>query len=563
MGLLSHLPSTTLYPGAALLGTTSHLAIFIRGEWHMQSPVLFWIYAFLTATIFAIINLKQGDHPFQTTFFITTSYSLGLFTSISIYRLYFHRLRSFPGPKLAALTKFWHVWQCRRGKNHLVIERLQAQYGNVIRTGPEELTIIDPSVPSTIDGPKSTCTKAVWYDFLLPEIALNTTRSVAEHDQRRKVWDKGFSSAAMREYDERVRHHAEILADRIESLSRQGKAVDVSDWFYFFTFDVMGEFAFGQGFEMLQSQKWHWAVRLLRRAMGLLGPFSAVPWLAQVAFYVLPWMWVVRDWLGMMEWCKERMGERIQRHGKGCLRRDVSHWLIEESLGRGTLERDREWLNGDAVTVVIAGSDTIAPTLVFAFYELVRNRGLQETLTRELEGVDIYDKGELAKVGLLTGVIKETMRLWPAVPTGGYRQTPDGGLEIAGSWVPGGVTIVSPRWSLGRSELAYERADEWIPERWTTKPEMVRDARGFQPFSQGRFNCVGKALAMAEMRFVIALLLTRFEVGFSTEERGERLVGELRDQFTASPGALELEFRVRVGSHSCKFLPQHSIKASL
>ncbi|KAK0744971.1 cytochrome P450 [Apiosordaria backusii] len=510
----------------------------------MQAPTIFRVYSLLTTLIF-IISHHYQPNPFQTAFLISTSYSLGLFTSITIYRLYFHRLRAFPGPKLAAITKFWHVWQCRHGKNHLVIEELRQKYGNIIRTGPEELTIIDPSVPLTIDGPKSNCTKAVWYDFLLPEIALNTTRNIAEHDHRRKVWDLGFSSQAMVQYEERVRHHAEILAERIEGLAKEGKPVNVSNWFYFFTFDVMGEFAFGQGFEMLQTEKWHWAVRLLRRAMSLLGPFSAVPWLAQMAFYVVPWMWIVRDWLGMMEWCKERMGERIERHGRGTERRDVAHWLIEYSLKRGSLERDREWLNGDAVTVVIAGSDTIAPTLVFAFYELARDRGLQDRLREELEKVDIYDKGKLAKVGLLTGVIKETLRLWPAVPTGGYRQTPDGGLEIAGAWVPGGVTVVSPRWSLGRLEEAYERADEWIPERWTTRPEMVRDGRGFAPFSQGRFNCVGKALAMSEMRFVIALLVKRFEVGFWGHERGERLVGELRDQFTASPGRLELKFRVR------------------
>lgn len=34
---------------------------------------------------------------------------------------------------------------------------------------------------------------------------------------------------------------------------------------------------------------------------------------------------------------------------------DVSHWLINASLKRGSLEADREWLNGDAVTIIIAG----------------------------------------------------------------------------------------------------------------------------------------------------------------------------------------------------------------
>lgn len=73
----------------------------------------------------------------------------------------------------------------------------------------------------------------------------------------------------------------------------------------------MGEFAFARSFEMLQNEKWHEAVILLRRAMTLLGPLSPVPWLAQIGFSLIPGLWVVRDWYTMMAWCKERMRERI------------------------------------------------------------------------------------------------------------------------------------------------------------------------------------------------------------------------------------------------------------
>lgn len=62
---------------------------------------------------------------------------------------------------------------------------------------------------------------------------------------------------------------------------------------------------------MLQNEKWHEAVMLLRRAMTLLGPLSPVPWLAQIGFSLIPGLWVVRDWNAMMAWCKERMKERI------------------------------------------------------------------------------------------------------------------------------------------------------------------------------------------------------------------------------------------------------------
>ncbi len=61
-------------------------------------------------------------------------------------------------------------------------------------SGPTEVTIFCPEILSSVDGPGNKCTKAVWYDFLLPEVAMNTTRDKKEHDQRRRIWDHGFTS---------------------------------------------------------------------------------------------------------------------------------------------------------------------------------------------------------------------------------------------------------------------------------------------------------------------------------------------------------------------------------
>jgi hypothetical protein len=74
----------------------------------------------------------------------------------------------------------------------------------------------------------------------------------------------------------------------------------------------MGEFAFAKSFRMLQDEQWHIAVIMLRKAMRLLGPLSPLPWLAQIGFYIMPWMYVVRDWLAMLVWCPDRMTERIK-----------------------------------------------------------------------------------------------------------------------------------------------------------------------------------------------------------------------------------------------------------
>lgn len=124
---------------AVLAGVAVHLGIFIRGEWHMQAPKLFFAHIIL---FLVTLGLNFRISGFSSTAVSNTSailggYILGLFSSISLYRLSpFHRLSKFPGPRLASLSKLWHVWQCRDSRNHLLVEKLHDEYpGDFVRIG--------------------------------------------------------------------------------------------------------------------------------------------------------------------------------------------------------------------------------------------------------------------------------------------------------------------------------------------------------------------------------------------------------------------------------------------
>ena len=73
----------------------------------------------------------------------------------------------------------------------------------------------------------------------------------------------------------------------------------------------MGDFAFAKSFGMLSDHRWHDSVTLLRNGMALLGPFSATPWLAKVAFSI-PNLWFVKDWMKMVSFAQQRMKDRIE-----------------------------------------------------------------------------------------------------------------------------------------------------------------------------------------------------------------------------------------------------------
>lgn len=64
-------------------------------------------------------------------------------------------------------------------------------------TGPNEITIFDPEGLQRLDGPGNKNTKSVFYDFLLPNVGIETIRDKAWHDERRRIWTKAFSTRSI------------------------------------------------------------------------------------------------------------------------------------------------------------------------------------------------------------------------------------------------------------------------------------------------------------------------------------------------------------------------------
>lgn len=394
-----------------------------------------------------------------------------------------------------------------------------------------------------INGPGSRCTKAPFYDLLLPRTSIITTRNKTFHDQRRRIWDHGFGAKALNQYEPQVDHYTSLLTYAISQ--RLGSPLDVTSWFHYFSFDLMGQLSFGKSFNMLATGKRHFAIDLMRDGMTLLGLFTPTPWLARIGFSIPG---VASGWKSMFVWSDAQMRERIDRQGDG-ENNDITSWLINASRENNSLEADRSWLNGDAFGIIIAGSDTTATTLVMLFYHLALDPSQIAKIRSELDQLAPNpDARALQTLPHLNGAINETLRLHPPVPSAGLRQSPPEGATVAGTSIPGSTVLCLPVYSLHRLASCFPRPLEFIPERWSSRPELVRDRAAFAPFFQGRFGCVGRNLALMELRAVTAALLGRFDLDFAPGTgRGERVEGDVGDRFTAAVGRLELVFTERVG----------------
>lgn len=125
---------------AAATGIASHNLLFIHGEWHMQAPRLLRIYLVLTLiTCVEELRYSSGSatERLESALLIIGIYALSLVASLVVYRTIFHRLRNFPGPFWARVSKFWHVERCisSSSQNHVVLDGLHKKYGNFVRTG--------------------------------------------------------------------------------------------------------------------------------------------------------------------------------------------------------------------------------------------------------------------------------------------------------------------------------------------------------------------------------------------------------------------------------------------
>ena len=147
----------------------------------------------------------------------------------------------------------------------------------------------------------------------------------------------------------------------------------------------------------------------------------------------------------------------------------------------------------------------------------------------------------------LDGVIHETLRLHPAVPSGPARETPPEGITLPnGTYIPGNVLVWTPIYSLHRDPRYWEEPLKFMPERWTAEnPNAIIDKRTFLTFMTGAYNCIGQKLAILEMRSLVANLVRSFEITFADGEDGSTIENKSRDCFTMTVGKLDVKLKPR------------------
>ncbi|KZT50629.1 cytochrome P450 [Calocera cornea HHB12733] len=491
---------------------------------------------FLLAETALAVMLFGCAHPIHALCTTSAMYIASLSLSILIYRAILHPL-AIPGPFLARLSKLWAVAVTVEGRNHATIAELHATYGDFVRIGPNEVSISNVAAIHEIYGPRSEWTRSDWYKGV-PRPAnsesLMSLRGHAEHSQRHKVWDRAFTTTAVKDYQPLVTQRVQQLSDRLASESGLG-AVDIGKWFSACTFDIMGDLAFDGGFELVQNGDIGGYWQTINEAVRIGAIFINLPWLAEP----LAWLAAKMPFLPLA--CKkaklERFAERQvrSRQQKVAHSKDLSYWLIGEDTG--ICEISLPDLVAEAVLVIIAGSDSTTLASFFLFFLLGQHPAIVARLRQELQ--DTHDRygqltiDKLSELPYLNACINESLRLYPPIPNGHPRRAPKGGATVAGQFIPEGTTVIIPAYTLHRDPKYWSEPNTFRPERWLpegTSAGEKDDFRAYIPFSYGPYSCIGRNLARHEVRLLVATIITRFDFqladGFDPQTFEQQITGE-------------------------------------
>ena len=180
-------------------------------------------------------------------------------------------------------------------------------------------------------------------------------------------------------------------------------------------------------------------------------------------------------------------------------RRDILSLLLQARTEEGETLSDKE-LRDELLTLVLAGHETTANSLAWAWERLVRSPRAQAAL------VEAVRSGEGAE-DVIEATIVETMRSRPVIPLIGRRVTVPWQLGEFG--VPAGTPVTMSILLLHHRPDLYPRPFEFLPERWLGRKPGTYE---WIPFGGGIRRCLGAALAMAEQRVVLTAMARRLDL---------------------------------------------------
>jgi cytochrome P450 len=204
----------------------------------------------------------------------------------------------------------------------------------------------------------------------------------------------------------------------------------------------------------------------------------------------------------------EVIGRRLGEEADGS---DLLGLLLQNHESRVAGGLTLEQVRNEAVVIFMAGHETTANALAWAWYLLALHPAAEARLHAEIHtvlGGRAPGWDDVPALKFTRAVIEEALRLYPPVPILSRECLADD--EIRGRRVPKGSIMMVVPWLLHRHELLWPRPHEFVPERFTAEWPSRHAKFAYVPFSAGPRICLGAAFALTEAVICLATLAQAF-----------------------------------------------------
>ncbi|MBD3884867.1 cytochrome P450 [Phormidium tenue FACHB-886] len=191
-------------------------------------------------------------------------------------------------------------------------------------------------------------------------------------------------------------------------------------------------------------------------------------------------------------------------------RTDILSLMIAARDENGNSMSDQE-LRDELITLMLAGQDTTVSALSWALYWIHSLPHVREKLLLELDSADTSDLMNLTKLPYLSAICQETLRIHPIAMLTFPRRV-EQPIELLGYRFKPGTVFVGCIYLVHQRPDIYPNPKQFKPERFL---ENKFSGSEFLPFGGGARRCIGEALAIVEMKLILATLLSRYELALT------------------------------------------------
>lgn len=457
--------------------------------------------------------------------------------SLVVYRLFFHPLAKFPGPKLAASSYLYEYYfdlvKSPGGQFYRHVEDLHRQYGPVVRINPDEIQVDDIHWYGTIFSGAAAGRR----EKHLPMIRANgSPYAVASaqthelHRMRRAALNPFFSKRAVQRLEPIITDKVDKLCSQIRGCYERGEVIQLDAAYMALTLDVITGYSFGDPWGALESpeswKKWH---SLMYQGFETVLVARHLPWLFMMMGMMPMWMTERMNpgaaiFLNTKERIRRRVAELLREHeaaenGNVEKKRDQESLTVFEEVLNSDLppaEKDIDHLTDNGFVLIGAGGETSATLLTHLAYHVLSNEDILKRLKAELyvaipNSAILPEWRELEALPYLIAIVKESLRIAGILTTRLTQIAPDEDLKYGDYIIPKGVgrgicAIIKFRFllqvltvdqtpisynltSLLSDAKTFKDPEKFDPERWMRDDLSVDKL--FFPFSKGTRNCLG------------------------------------------------------------------------